>query len=289
MPRRELEKHEQFEDVSPDVGQLDETAFEELLEEDADEALSMLANMTGATDERLRALARRLAARVVLDLSRSGPPRARGVGRLRPRSAAQATGDLDIEASFDAIAVARAGKEPPALDDLVVREWSKPDTALCLVIDASGSMGGERLAIAGLAAAAAAFRAPVDHSVLAFSDKVIAVKSQDVMRDAEAVVDDVFCLRGHGPTDLHHALTQARLQLGRSRAKRRITVLLSDCEATEGEDPVLAARLLDELLVIAPEDAAEDAERLAMAVGAQMATLSGPSDVGSAFGRLLDR
>lgn len=289
MPRRELERHEQFEDVSPDVGELDEAAFEELLDEDADEALSMLADMTGATDERLRALARRLAARVVLDLTRSGPPRARGVGRLQSRSAARATGDLDVEASLDAVVAARASSSAPALDDLVVREWSRPDTALCLVIDASGSMGGERLATAGLAAAAAAYRAPVDHSVLAFSDRVIAVKSQDVPRHAEAVVDDVFCLRGHGPTDLHHALTQARLQLERSRAKRRVTVLLSDCEPTIGDDPVLAARLLDELLVIAPADEPEDAERLAAAVGARVATLDGPSDVASAFALLLDR
>lgn len=275
--------------MSPEVGQLDEAAFDELLDADADEALSMLADMTGATDERLRALARRLAARVVFGLSRQGPARARGVGRLRARSAAAASGDLDIEASLDAIALARAVAQAPALDDLVVREWSQPDTALCVVIDASGSMGGARLATAGLAAAAAALRAPEDHSVLAFSDRVIAVKSQDVARNAESVVDDVFCLRGHGPTDLHHALTQARAQLDRSPAKRRVTVLLSDCDATVGDDPVTAARLLDELLVLAPAEAAEDAQRLADAVGARLATLGGPSDVASAFGRLLNR
>ncbi|MEM8902203.1 MAG: vWA domain-containing protein [Actinomycetota bacterium] len=282
-----MEQHEDFEDVSPEVGQLDEAAFEELLAEDPDEALSMLADMTGATDERLRELARRLAARVVLDLARSGPPRARGVGRLRRRSAAVAVGDLDVEASLDAIVEARAGGGAPPLDDLYVNEWSRPDTALCLVIDASGSMGGDRLAMAGLAAAAAAFRAPVDHSVLSFSDRVIAIKSQDVPRDAEAVVDDVFCLRGHGPTDLDFALTQARVQLERSRARRRVTVLLSDCEATTGDDPVPAARLLDELLIIAPEEARDEADRLGVAAGADVTTLSGPSDVARAFGRLL--
>ncbi len=287
MPRRDLERHEHFEDVSPEVGQLDEAAFAELLEDDPDEALSMLADMTGATDERLRALARRLAARVVLDLARSGPPRARGVGRMRRRSAALAVGDLDVEASFDAIVEARAGGGAPPLDDLQVREWARPDTALCLVVDASGSMGGDRLATAGLAAAAAAYRAPVDHSVLPFSDRVIAIKSQDVPRDVDAVVDDVFCLRGHGPTDLEFALTQARVQLERSRARRRITVLLSDCEVTSGGDPIPAARLLDELLIIAPDEARADADRLAVAAGAEVTTIAGPSDVARAFGRLL--
>lgn len=274
--------------MSPDVGQLDEEAFAEKLDEDADNALSMLADMAGATDEKLRALARQLAGRLVLDLARSGPPRSRGVGKLRNRSAAVAVGDLDVEASLDALVSSRAVGEAPALEDLRVREWSKPDTALCLVIDKSGSMGGDRLAAAGLAAAAAAWRAPIDHSVLAFSDEVIAIKSQDTPRHADAVVDDVFSLRGHGTTDLEHALTQARVQLDRSRAKRRITVLLSDCAPTVGGDAIAEARLLEELAIIAPAEEPDDAETFAATTGASIALLDGPAQIPAIFARLLN-
>ncbi len=253
-----------------------------------DEALEMLANMTGATDERLRALAQRLAGRLVIDLARSGPPRARGVGKLRRRSAAVADGDIDVESSLDALLESRASGQAPPLDDIVVREWSRPDTALCLVVDKSGSMGGDRLAAAGLAAAAASFRAPVDHSVLAFSDQVLVIKSQDGARHAEEVVEDIFGLRGHGPTDLDFALASARAQLERSRAKRRLTILLSDCKTTVGADPILAARMLDELAIIAPAEDAEEAEAFAKAVGADLALLEGPSGVPAAFAKLLD-
>ncbi len=200
-----------------------------------------------------------------------------------------ATGDLDIEASLDALLQARSMGEAPTLDDLVVSEWSQPDTALCLVVDKSGSMGGDRLAAAGLAAAAAAWRAPIDHSVIAFNDKVIVIKSQDAARHAERVVDDIFGLRGHGPTDLDFALTTARAQLERSRAKRRLTILLSDCRATVGTDPLLAARMLDELAIIAPTDDAEEALAFAAATGADITLLDGPSGVAAAFARLLDR
>lgn len=249
----------------------------------------MLADMTGATDERLRALALRLAGRLVIDLARGGPPRSRGVGRMRSQSAEIASGDLDLDRSMEALVEARATGGAPPLADLVVHAWSRPDAALALVIDKSGSMGGDRLASAALAAAAAAWRGPVDHSVLAFADRVIVIKAQDVQRHADEVVNDVFSLRGHGTTNLDLALRQAHAQLERSRARRRLTILLSDCEPTAGTDPLPAARGLEELAIIAPVDAADGAQAFATASGARLVLLEGPSDIPSAFATLLDR
>ena len=76
-------------------------------------------------------------------------------------------------------------------------------------------------------------------------------------------------------------------QLARSTAKRRITVLLSDCRATAGGDAVPAARRLDELVVLAPADDAEDARDFAAAVGARLATITGPADVPAALTQVL--
>ncbi|HMU79938.1 MAG TPA: hypothetical protein PKC57_06740, partial [Microthrixaceae bacterium] len=63
------------------------------MQDDADDALALLAELTGATDERLRDLARRLAGRVMVDLGRIGPERRRGVGRLRRVPRRDADGD----------------------------------------------------------------------------------------------------------------------------------------------------------------------------------------------------
>ncbi|MPY96371.1 MAG: VWA domain-containing protein [Acidimicrobiia bacterium] len=268
---------------------LDEAGFDRALSEDADEALTLLADLTGATDAALRERARRLAGRLVLDLARPAAPRRRGIGRLRRAPADREEGDLDIDASLEPLLLARAGGPPPALDELSVRAWGRHDLAVCLLVDRSGSMGGDRLATAALAAAACAWRAGADWSLCAFSDRVLVLKSQDEGRGASAVVDDVLALRGFGPTDLSLALRTASAQLGRSRAGRRLTVLLSDCRPTAGEDPQVGARLLDDLVIVAPEDDCEDAAELARAVGARWVGVGGPASIPTAFSRLLDR
>ena len=271
--------------MSPDVGQLDEEAFQQLLEEDPDAALELLADLTGATDVRLRELARRLAGRVVLDVARAGKPRRRGVGRMKTLRYDRPDADLDVDASLDTLVMAQASGQPPALDDLSVRAWSRPEVTITVVVDRSGSMGGDRLATAAIAAAACAWRAPDDYSVLCFADRVTVIKSQDVHRSVEAVVDDVFTLRGHGTTDLALALREAQRQLGRSTAQRRITLLLSDCKWNCGDDPVTAAAVLEELVILCPAGDDEEAQRFAAATRARCVRLTGPAGVPAAVAR----
>lgn len=225
----------------------------------------------------------------MLDLARPAAPRRRGIGRLRRAPADREDGDLDIDASLEPLLLARASASSPPLDELVVSAWGRHDLAVCLLVDRSGSMGGERLATAALAAAGCAWRAGPDWSLCAFSDRVLVLKGQAEWREAEAVVDDVLGLRGFGPTDLSLALRTAASQLSRSQAGRRLTVLLSDCRPTAGEDPVASARLLDELVIVAPEDDCADAAVLAHAVGARWAGVDGPAAIPAAFSRILDR
>lgn len=285
--RQALGRHAGFEQISPDVGVLDESAFDDALEADPDEALTLLADLTGATDQRLRELARRLAGRVVVDVVRTGSPRRRGIGRMRHAPADRSSGELDLDRGLEAVAAARAQGVAPALGDLHSREWSRPDLALCLLVDRSGSMGGARLATAAVAAAACLWRAPLDTSVVAFGDDAVVLASQGSGREPEAVVEDLFRLRGHGPTDLALALRVARRQLDRSSAGRRITVLLSDARATKGGDPVAEAAALDELVVLCPAGDSDEAAQLAGALGARWVEVAGPSDVPAAFAEVL--
>ena len=285
--RRELSRYEQFEEVSPEVGILDEEAFDAAFEEDPDEALSMLAELVGATDRTLAELARKLAGRIMVSLARTGTGR-RGVGRLTSAPMRAAEGDIDIDASMDALTGLPAGVAPRA-EDLRVTTWDRPETAVCLLVDRSGSMAGERLASAAVAAAAVTHRAPKDCSVVCFSDRSIVVKAQDETRPVEEVVSDVLSLRGFGITDMGLALRTAARQLGRSTAGRRIAVLMSDCRATTGGDPLPHAAGIDELVVLAPEGDTADAEALAEALGARWSTLAGPSDVPAALDRVLGR
>ena len=286
--RRDLARNPRFEQISPEVGELDDAAVEEGLLDNPDEMMALLADLTAATDPKLRDLARRLAGRLFLEVSRRGPVRPRGIGKIVEQPYSPDGGDIDIDASLDAIAEARHGKSAVDPERLRVRGWVKPGTALCLMVDRSGSMGGKPLATSAVAAAAVAWRAPADYSVLAFGKDVVVAKSQDVFKESEQVVNDVLTLRGFGTTDLAGALQTAQLQLLRSRAGRRIAVLLSDCRATVEGDVLAAAGALDELFIIAPEGDSAEAELLAASIGARLATVSGPAQVAEALTSLLD-
>ena len=250
--------------------------------------MALLADLTAATDPKLRELSRRLAARLYLDVSRRGPVRPRGIGKLVSLPYSPEGGDLDIDASIDALAESRGGRTALDPSRLRVRGWAKPGTALCLAVDRSGSMGGKPLATSAVAAAAVAWRSPEDYSVLAFAKDVVVAKSQDTPRESEQVVNAVLSLRGFGTTDVAGALRTAHQQLLRSRAGRRITVLLSDCRQTVEGDVVAAAAALAELLIIAPAGDSEEADRLAGLVGAKVGYATGPASVAAVLSQLLD-
>ncbi|MFN3258215.1 MAG: vWA domain-containing protein [Ilumatobacter sp.] len=270
------------------MGELDEGAVEEAMEDDPDQMLAMLADLTGATDPALRELARRLAGRLFLDLAKRGPSRPRGIGKLETKRYRPDAGDIDLDASLDAVLTARSTRSAVDPDDLRVRGWVTPGTAICLLVDRSGSMGGAPLATSAVTASAVAWRSPDDYSVLSFGKDIVAAKSQDQTKSNEAVVDAVLALRGFGTTDVAGALLSASEQLRRSNAGRKITVLLSDCRATVPGDVVSAAAGLEELVIIAPEGDSEEAEALAEQTGARLTTVAGPSAAAAALASVLD-
>ncbi|MGD9959755.1 vWA domain-containing protein [Nocardioides sp.] len=243
--------------------------------------------MASATDENLRRLVRALAPRLILDRCRVGMPRRRGVGRPR-NVAAHLGGEIDIDASMDAIATAAGEGRMPGLDELTARDWGRPELALCLVVDRSGSMSGARLATAVVTAAACLVRAPREHAVIAFARYADVLAPLGGSTDPGRVVEDVLALRGHGMTSVSAALEQARVQLAGSRASRRVTVLLSDCRSTDEVDPLPAALALDELVILAPADDCDEARRVARESGARWGEITGVDEVPALLDRLLD-
>ena len=285
--RRALASNDGFSELSPDVGQLDEAAVSEALADDADELLALMAEMTSATDVELRAQARRIAARLFLDLVRDQRPDRAGIGRIVSSRFRDDAGDIDVDGSLDELVMAAGSGRAVDVEELRIRSWAKPSTAWCLLVDRSGSMEGRPLATAALAAAAVAVRADNEFAVLSFGKDVVAPKAMWERRSADDVIDRVLSLRGHGTTDLAGALLAAGEQLRASSAARRVVVLLSDCRATEPGDVIGAAKALEELVIIAPEGDSVEAVELAEQVAARWTTVSGPTSVAGAFDRVL--
>ena len=116
-----------------------------------------------------------LSASIVLERARAGRPSMRGISRLRPVRGAT-DGDLDIDASIEAVSAARMQARPVTPEDLTTVQWAKAHTAFAVVVDRSGSMSGARLAAAATVAAACALRAPQEHAVLSFAGSVEVIR-----------------------------------------------------------------------------------------------------------------
>jgi Mg-chelatase subunit ChlD len=286
LPRAQLAaSHRHLAQVSPAVGKLDEAAFEDLLRADPDAAVALLADLGAATDPALRAQARRLAARVFVRAGRLGAATARGYRRLTPGPADE--GDLDVERTLE-----RAGGRPHRVEDLVARRWTAPRRAVCLLVDHSGSMRGHAVALAAMAAAAVVLarddRAPV--SVIAFAADALVLQPLDSPRAPAELVDDLLSLRGKGRTDLALALRTAARELGRAPAAERLAVVLGDCRATAGADPLTAVAALDRVDVLgtsADEDAVAAGRALAARGRGRFLAATGYAELRTALATIL--
>jgi len=242
VSRRALVGQAGFAALSPNVGTLDDGAARRLVASDPTGALALLTAAAQATDPALARLALALATR--LALGAAAPVGSRGgSGPARWAPADGREGELDLDRLADAVLEG---------DRLPVRVWERRSPALCLVVDRSGSMAGTGLALAAVTAAALAWRAPADHSVLLVSDHVVVVKAQGERRSPEAVVADLLRARASGSTDLALGLEAAQAQVARSPARRSRVLLLSDGRDTTGRDPVPLARDFEHLAVVEP-------------------------------------
>ncbi|MGA2211221.1 MAG: VWA domain-containing protein [Acidimicrobiales bacterium] len=292
MSRREIiQRHRHLEEVSPEVGMLDEDALARRFDDDPDGAVALLVDLARATDPELRRRARALGSRVLIPMTRrSGPGRSSGAVRLV--TSRKAGLDLDIDAAVEAV----AGRSWLAPEDLRWRRWERPGRAYILLVDASGSVAGSPLTTAVVTAAALAGRCgPQDElAVVAFWSRAVVLRAVTSLRPHETVLDALFDLRGGDMTDLAAGLRTALAQAELCGAGRRDILLLTDGMATAGDDPVPVAATAGasgaavHVLALVDEPEANDAcRRIAEAGGGHVAMLLRPSDAPAAIAEVL--
>jgi len=272
VSRAELaSRHAGFADVSPEVGELDADAVAGLLAADPDAAAALLADLSQASDPSLRAVARRLAARIFIQLGAAGHQSARGPKRIR--SVRRGDGDVDLDRTIDRL----AGAWPPPAEDLVTRSWQAHRRSVCLLVDSSGSMSGLALAMAAVATASVllAADARLDTGALAFSGSAIVLQPPGRRQQPEQTIGRLLGLRGHGMTDLAAGLRAAAGQLAGLASSERCVVLLSDCLSTTGGDPATALAGIDRLDVLCPLPLGREPDPESLPAAERLARLGG--------------
>ena len=269
-------RYQHFAQVSPAPGELDQEALAAVLAEDPDLGAALLADLSQSADETLRAAARRIAARIFVQLGAAGGPPARGMRRVR--SVPRGDGDLDLDRTLDRL----DGAWPPRPDDLITRSWQAQPRSVCLLVDASGSMSGLGLAMAAVATAGvlltadghAAAGRQVAAGAAAFAGTVTVLRRPGHRQPAEVTVGRLLGLRGHGLTDISAALRSAAVLLSEASGDRQV-ILLSDGLATAGGDPADALAGTGRLDVLCPVPPGRPAEAEALAAAARLARLGG--------------
>jgi len=272
LSRAELaSRHPAFDDVSPEVGELDTDSLAAMFSADPDAAAALLADLSLATDASLRALARKLAARVFIQLGAAGRQPSRGPRRIR--SVVRGTGDVDLDATLDRL----AGQWPPHAEELVTRSWQAHHRSVCLLVDSSGSMSGLALAMAAVATAAVLLAADgrLDAGAMAFAGTVTVLQPPGTRQPPEQVVGRLLGLRGHGLTDVAAALRAAAAGLSGVAAGERSVVLLSDCVSTAGADPADALAGIDRLDVLYPVPVGQESDPGSAATAERLARIGG--------------
>ena len=202
----------------------------------------------GLTDPAALELARKIAIRATIlrVLRLLGPVRLPTRVVREPFSIGNGS-EIDLESTIENI----AGKERPEASDLIVERREPKDLSVALVLDASLSMSGDKLAMASAAIAVLAFRLKmVDFLLVTFNDRPRVVKRLDQGLSLDDLVLELLEFSATGYTNIESALVKGHEELSRAKTRNRVGVLITDGNYTVGKDPSKAASTFGRLFVI---------------------------------------
>ena len=155
--------------------------------------------------------------------------------------------ELDVEETLENI----IGKDEITNEDIVtiVRERRKKNGVL--ILDTSGSMYGDKIINAALAAAVLAYHMKKDrYSVIAFNNVATILKHIDEKSDVLKMIDAILETEPSGYTNLSDALKKGLTELKKIKDSRKWAILITDGCYNKGENPVALASKYPKLHII---------------------------------------
>lgn len=159
-------------------------------------------------------------------------------------------GELNISETLEET-IGRGNKEHISEKSLRFDAKVERDTPVALIMDASLSMTGEKIALLAVAAAVVALSVPSQNLLLmGFDSKVRWIKKFGSEMSLEGIVEGVLELPAGGFTNLETALEGMSLAINSPALKRTNVILISDGKYTEGKDPTPLAKKFKKLHVL---------------------------------------
>lgn len=160
----------------------------------------------------------------------------------------------DSEIDLDATLENLAEKHRPEPSDIVVESREPRQTAVALMLDASLSMSGDKLAMATAAIAVLALRMKaIDYLLITFNDRPTVIKRVDGRKNLDETISALLDSNAVGYTNLELALRKGKEELQRAETRNQVGVMITDGNYTVGADPADAAAAYRRLFVVMTE------------------------------------
>jgi len=158
--------------------------------------------------------------------------------------------EIDVESTLDQI-IEKNHIEP---SDIIVERREPRKLAVALMLDASLSMSGDKLAIATAAIAVLAFRLKtVDYLLITFNDRPSVLKRVNQPKNLDDLISDLLDAHAGGYTNIEWALVKGKEELSLAETRNRVGIIVTDGNFTVGDDPSEAASRYKRLFVIMTE------------------------------------
>lgn len=207
--------------------------------------------MKGVLDIKRRKILKRLTRSSILKLSlRVASEGLRGDVPVRGEYQYQT--DFDLEATMEQL-LERYPTDIPVLrrNDIISIERRERKKNGVLVLDASGSMMGERNINAALSAAVMAYSMRQDKfGVIAFNTKAFLIKGIKDDLPIQEIMDRILDLEAVGYTNIEDGLKMGALQIKNLKTRFKWAILLTDGAYNKGDDPRYLCKHYEKLHVI---------------------------------------